>query len=403
MTHNVPFKFLILLSIFSCTKDKDFETQTYPILHTLGVTKISPEGATLNGEILKLGQEEILRYGFVFDPDKPDIGYSDTVLLTRKANDGTFSITLDDAFADSLKYKVRVFAITTNRVIYGNTVEFQSQGSKWNPWIFRNKVFVDDWEIISASNNENAFLITAFQNLYFYNPDANLLTLGKDVPIDVYGASDNAMACYLKGKYLYEISNYSSQLLRFDITNNNWTGIGSKPFNPMQTFGFVLKDTGYFISRGNLYAYDEPNNSWIKKTAISSTNIIYSALVADNNLYVFTNNQEIWKYTPLSDSWQKETAFPGIWHGHIMGISVNNKLYYGLSYSGYGGDIPPAKDFWEYTIGTKSWKKMKNFPLSPTKLGMINFSIKESGFLGYFDYSLHRLFLYKFDPNKIKQ
>jgi hypothetical protein len=409
MVRNFHFLFLVFW-VFSCTSDKELETQAYPILRTLNVTNINPDGATLNGEILNQGDEEILSYGFVFDIDDPDIDNSDTIIISKIAKEMAFSVTLDDAFAANLTYKVRFFAITTNHVVYGNTVEFQSKGSKWNPWIFKSKHEIDNTasELLSASNNENAFLVTSYGYFNFYDAENdNVISLEEVPDKEVCCIYVHNYACYYKGNYFYNLDLTDKTFLRYDRAQNKWDDLGtSMPVLSNRKYGFVIDETGYFISTGKLYIFDEVNNSWISKTALSETNIIYSVLVSGQNVYVFTDNQEIWKYTPSSDSWLKETEFPGIWKGNIIGFTVKNKLYYGLSYkpTHLSSDpvISPSEDFWEYTIETRTWERMKDFPLEHSKLGVVNFSIQDVGYLGFYDYGLGKLLLYQFDPDKVK-
>ncbi|MEQ9167308.1 MAG: hypothetical protein RLO12_13715 [Fulvivirga sp.] len=62
---NITLSVFILLLLVTCTKE-DEVFREYPRLKTLPVVDISEEGATFSAQILELGNQDIIEYGFVW-------------------------------------------------------------------------------------------------------------------------------------------------------------------------------------------------------------------------------------------------------------------------------------------------------------------------------------------------
>jgi len=158
---------LLFYLVTSCTKDAEPEMKHYPIIQTSDVTNIDSKGATFNAEIINIGIDNIIQYGFVFDTQEPGIDVSFNKTLVTKAQEGKFSITLNDNLAGNLDYIVKAYARTGTNIIYGNEVEFHSKGSQWNPWDLCSHPIMDGWDIaLGMSNSSYGFIL--FQGEDFY-------------------------------------------------------------------------------------------------------------------------------------------------------------------------------------------------------------------------------------------
>ena len=60
------FVITTIISFTACKKDATIKPKDYPYIITNEVTDIDSTGATFNAEIIDLGQEEIIEYGFVW-------------------------------------------------------------------------------------------------------------------------------------------------------------------------------------------------------------------------------------------------------------------------------------------------------------------------------------------------
>jgi N-acetylneuraminic acid mutarotase len=160
--------------------------------------------------------------------------------------------------------------------------------------------------------------------------------------------------------------------------------MGNRPFCPNEdigAFGFSIDHKGYFVTRDNFYSYNPSADTWTKKQDIPSE-YIYSADVVGKKAYVFADNKEIWTYDPTDDSWRKETVYPGIWYGKIVSLTIQDKIYYGVSYhkNPLSGDA--AQDFWEYSVSSKTWYSIEKFPVRHSQRAIFAFSLGEHGFIG---------------------
>ncbi len=402
--------YVIAISLFliSCTKDAELVSKQYPVIQTQNISNIDSNGVTFNGEFIDIGYSHITEYGFVFSTYEPSIENSGTLIITSNATNGVFSESISENIAGNINYYVKAFAKTDNHVIYGNNIEFFSQGSKFNPWDLILQPNMDGWhDAHGTSNNELGFILFQSEDFYSYNPNTNTLAKKQNIPID--GNTGTYYASFNLDNYLYILTNDSKEVLRYDIKNNQWTKLGNRPFSPngyIGFFGFSINNIGYLLSRENFYSYNQSTDTWSKKLDIPS-NYIFSAEVIDNKVYVFGDNKWIWSYNPEGNTWQKETQYPGEWNGKIVSFTQNDKIYWGLSYYGsYTGAPSPATDFWEYNPELNNWKEIENFPLIHSQNEIFTFSINGYSYFGYRhpEYSAHydEYIIFKFDSQKIK-
>ncbi|MCZ8215342.1 MAG: IPT/TIG domain-containing protein, partial [Cyclobacteriaceae bacterium] len=124
---------VILISLsafyfFSCEEAKEPKQQNYPIIQTNAVTDIDSSGVTFNGELLKIGTDEVLDYGFVWSTDsKPTT--QDFIISLGKNIKSLFSTNINFDLVAHQNYSVRVYVITSKNIVYGNEETFTSLGS----------------------------------------------------------------------------------------------------------------------------------------------------------------------------------------------------------------------------------------------------------------------------------
>ncbi len=401
--HLVYYSVIISLLFISCAKDEEMVSKNYPLIQTNNVSNINSNGVRFNGEFLNLGYSEILEYGFVFSVTEPILEFSDTIIIPSQAIDGKFSKTIERSLAGHIRYNVKSYAKTSDYFIYGNNIEFESSGSKYNPWDLITKASLFGYfDVHGISSNELGFILHQSGDFYSFNPKSNSTTELKNFP--VHGGSGTIFASFCLGNKLYVLTNGTKLIHVYDIVNDQWTKLGTSPFSTNdQNFGFSINNIGYFLSRGNFYSYNETTGTWLKLQNIPFT-YIYSAKAANDKIYVLANSQDIWEYNPETDIWQKVSKFPGEWHGKIVSFSQNNKIYWGLSYYGnYNGAPSPATDFWEYNPEMNSWKEIENFPLYHSQVGVFTFSIDSLSYFGYETSVVQSSYMiFKFDSQRIK-
>ena len=122
--------FTALIIFFSgCTKE-EVTPRIYPRVITIEATDITSAGATFKGDIT-FSNVEIKDHGFLWSiENNPNVIQSNKISLGSKQGIGQFEAKIDRALQDGKKHYLRAYAISDDFVVYGNTVEFISLGSK---------------------------------------------------------------------------------------------------------------------------------------------------------------------------------------------------------------------------------------------------------------------------------
>lgn len=133
-------KLIILLYIiaflsFSCN-DKDFAVRPYPKIITSDVTDIDGTGATFHAEVFERGSAEIIHYGFLWSTLRnAGIRESDKIFLEEDFPSENFTARVSRGLRTNSLYFVRSFVQTEKNIVYGQVIEFLSEGS-FAPKIF---------------------------------------------------------------------------------------------------------------------------------------------------------------------------------------------------------------------------------------------------------------------------
>lgn len=116
-----------------------------------------------------------------------------------------------------------------------------------------------------------------------------------------------------------------------------------------------------------------------------------TAFVVDGQAYVFAGrdsvgklHNDLWRYTPSTDKWEKVGTSPMTPRVNATACVCNDKVYIGLGYC--GGSIYDTlsypNDWWEYTPHTDSWKQLASYPTHNTDRAT-SFSSGNELYVGY--------------------
>lgn len=120
---------IIVMLLFSCT-DEEVTSREFPRVKTSAVTDINGTGATFHADLLSL-PVPVSEHGFLWhDQTSPLFENADRISLGQIVTTGSFTALCERGLSKGKKYYVRGYVISGDNIIYGNTQEFTSMGSK---------------------------------------------------------------------------------------------------------------------------------------------------------------------------------------------------------------------------------------------------------------------------------
>jgi hypothetical protein len=193
------------------------------------------------------------------------------------------------------------------------------------------------------------------------------------------------------------ISISSTKSWRYDVTTNQWQSLSVPPIetdNPL--YGILFNIESYFfyglgeidqVTSKQFWLFDPPSSSWSKLSDFPGSNTLTPlTLVYNQNAYligggshvngIFQGSAEVWKYTPVANTWTRLSDYPGKGRSSMTGFVLDGKLYAGTG----GGSGGFQNDFWELNPLTNEWKQVKDFPLSADY--MFAFTIGTKAYVG---------------------
>lgn len=344
---------LIFLFILSCSKEnesivEDPEDLTYPEVLIKEIKDVSLHSAIVTGEIIKLGDYDIIDHGFVLSKQSEPSLSDNQISLGSIDHLGVFQGTYDN-LDQNTNYFVRSFVTyDSDKTIYGDTLSFKTLES--NIWVEKSSYsgghlsravsFVIDDQLFVGTGISNSYV----NYFYKYNYDNNSWESISDLP-----------------------STERANAISFAIGNYGYVGLG-------------YKYDGTHNYYNDIWRYDPLNDSWSNMAEFPGTPRAYSTcFVIDDKAYVTGGSSygdnDLWEYNSSTDTWTKKADYPGGCSSKGASFSLNNKGYVGFGWLG-----GTCNDFWEYDPLTDAWIEKENFPGEP-RYGAIGFSLLEKGYL----------------------
>ncbi len=117
-----------ILILFGCEQEKISINRPFPRVNTMEVFDISRSGASFKAQILKLTDEEIIDYGFVWDTGRPTLETGDFYSYGPKIGEVEFfEFRIGNGLVAGQTYHVLSFLKTNSYVVYGNEISFISK------------------------------------------------------------------------------------------------------------------------------------------------------------------------------------------------------------------------------------------------------------------------------------
>jgi hypothetical protein len=398
--------FLLLLVVSSCAKDEDFPVaKPYPLVKTVSVLTDSVS-VSVKGEIMLSGSANITEYGFIYTPTSDKYKKSYKKIVTAPAKTGTYRIKFTDNILKNIHYNIQAYAITDGYTVYGNMLGFTG-GSTSTP-------VITDFE---PKQGFDGTLITITGENFSEEKDLVKVKIG-DTNATVVEVTTNKITiksptvAYL-GSFPITITVHDKQV----NTKDNFTIIGpklthlssntAKPGEEITIFGEHLsqpftkgyidvmiggkratittrneKEIKVIVPEFPASSYDNaltvavtawnkptvlsyvltiPSGFKIASVAPSNLGTLYARMpsfVANNKAYLFTLDHFI-SYDIASNSWVKESTFPGLKRSGAVIAQVGSKAY---MLGGGESTFRYYNDVWEYDIQTNTWKQKPNLP-----------------------------------------
>lgn len=170
------------LFLLSC--DKDESNRNFPRINTLKIDRITPSGVWIKGEIYESGNYDIDDYGFVYalsDSVAADVNFDfnaesrcfEKLSLGSGKGNIKFEAKLNRNLWTGKTYIAKAYAESNNKLVYGEEVEFTSQGGS-TPEILSfspNTAAYGDTIIIRGKNFSTK---TIYNSVTFNNQQANV-------------------------------------------------------------------------------------------------------------------------------------------------------------------------------------------------------------------------------------
>jgi len=171
---------IFLLFIFVGCQKEEVESRIYPRINTLKITDITTDGATFNAEVLSLGVNDIIEYGFFWDTI-PNFNYQTSYRVKIKEFLGKekFKCTINESLLKGITYYVRSYVYTNGYIVVGDDEEFVSKGSmapQINSFYPKNGSWGDTITIAGErfNPNNNDVYLGSLRTKVVYNSDALL-------------------------------------------------------------------------------------------------------------------------------------------------------------------------------------------------------------------------------------
>jgi len=401
---------LLILFFFSGCKDAEPDQRDLAIIRTQIPKDVDETGATFEAEIIVPGKSPATAYGFVWGIEDPTIENSDKISLAENLGSGKISYRIDHALAGGIKYKIRAFAMSENKIIYGNTISFMSKGSTHNGWSIVKSVLPytstwigsnSVWETLSYGCSDNEFGYVLYNNaeMLRFDPSTNEFSRLNNYP--VIGNEYTKFTAVVSGKTQYYFSNISAKLYRFQ--DGEWSIQSPIPFQYWRSNGYFqglsVNNNIYILSPYVSYMYDPKTDIWFKK-AICPVDLV-GGTTLNGKAYVMDSGKNIWEYNAGNDTWIIKTKFPGIKYTGLLSFSYRNEIYFGF-YGGYKNHSN-LNDYrlWSYNIVSDKWQMLEKFPFIFTGDDFFNFFTKNNLYIGVvMRESTSSYTILKYDPSK---
>lgn len=403
------FLYIAFLGVlfFSCDNNA-LEKINYPVLKMTEATTINGEGAILKAEVYAVGNIEVEKAGFFWGPKYAVPPHSKTFerfFASTELKEGSLEFLLERDLTDTVTYEIWYGAETENEQVSSNRIEFNSTGSKWNPW--RNielpeKIKERDFDRLNVFmlGDEMLVKVRTLPDYWTFNFNENkwqehIVPQNSPVKLILFFSTSKHIQEYdekqvvARNEVIYEIDmqNHTSDILielSHDICDCN--------------FKFKSGGKVYFDWDGKMYSYNASDNEYAYESEIPVPASMFSEIkfaAVDGGHMVISlpdGESQFWKYDSGTNSWEQKTNYPGPSRSTLHGSNIGGRVFFGM---GKGeGAFNIYDGLWEYITEKDDWEFIGWAPV-PNVVAK-TFSEEQKGFLFFMPNTL-----YEFDVARL--
>jgi hypothetical protein len=393
---------IVLLFISACQNEAEIQPRDYPFVITKDATKIDVEGVTFNAEILNVGTEKIVDYGFLWRNAESEFTYS--IKQQNKLDEFTTRITND--LQKDEQYIYQAYIKTSDNLILSNQIVFQSKGSMppvitdfypkegfdrdlitiiGNNFSYKatnNRVYVNNLpaEVIYSTidsivfripdsnfSGENAIklevgkaFVDAVNKLNILAPQLENISVNEGYSGDIIHISGNNL--FRKNDDVsLKFGGFNAEILT--IENSYIKAVVPSVYNiPLEDYISKIQ----FTNNQKTTEYNEPfkiKPSWRKKNGLSFP-VNNSQIVTFQGKAYFLEQYRpvIHQYDPIGDKWNQLNSSdnPTQRHEKSLQIVIGDSLYF----IGGNVDFVPSNKLWTFDFTERKWHKKANLPFN---------------------------------------
>ncbi len=386
------FIFLCIFYLLAgCEKEAEVKPRDYPYVITKEPA-VSTSGADLSADLVNLGTQEIINYGFVWnDRSNPTI-LDNRMLFYDDPETGIYSHKVQSGLIDGALYYVRAYIETGQVQVYGNEITFSSLGSL-PPSI---KSFTPTFGPIDTQ------VIIQGENFSTSIPGVVVKFGSRAAKID--SLSDNRIIVRVPEitqpeKVHITVETAGMQATSDEIFDLWFPWVRKNDFSNLNsnTANFTIGTLGYVINVNKTYMliYDPESDLWQADYNLPENSGVPHAFASGGRGYALLS-EHFWEFDPAISEWSILAEFPGTLQDDdrwVYDFYLDGHYYLGNCYRSY--------ELWEYDVSQDLWQQKEdfigNFSASNPVWGSYSFSVNHKGYLGIAR-SIIPFSLWEYDP-----
>lgn len=412
-------KLILIVTSFlffsNCKKDSEVQPKEYPYVITNSPT-VNSDGAAFSADITNIGNQKILKYGFVWGTESNPTIRDFNKLFDDKANTGIYTCKVNSGFAKEQTYYVRAYILTDQYEVYGNVKSFISQGSL--------PPVIDDFEPKSGPIGTK---VTIEGKNFALSKNGNTVRFG-NVEVIVDSVSENSIIVTIPKITKPEMVHVTIETAGMIVTSQDsfdlwfpWKKLGIFSLNMENAATFSFGDKGYVVQRNSNYLkeYNPQTNTFSLHSSLPENSSSYPLAAYAETKAIVLLNDNLYELDLSSFTWSFITNYAQTRTDEDYLFYINDEIYIGsliektlfkydsnnnnwvsitasnvhttysysyTTYNNYGyiyySHFPGGTSVTRFNPSDNSWDYITSFPFA-SQYGSCQFNIKNNLYAGF--------------------